>query len=187
MTNLVVVIICSIPRCQLAHVLLTRRRVVRVCEMSSATGSLSIALWYMRYSVAVRWSNCVRWCETCWRWYCALDCSYAMVSTPYIMACARTSFGRMPSVFGANHSRELSGMFWLRELLRRNGNGFVLLQVGWGLYRNNIGQRWYRWDNGQILCRLVRFRDQYHWSMPSGNVPVQQECDPVLLSLYLSC
>ena len=108
MINLAVIIICSIPRCQLAHTLLMRYHDVGVRGMSSVTGGLGIILWCVRYSVAVKWSSCVRWSEACWRWYCALECSCAMASAPYILACAWTPAGRMPSVFGANHGGELS-------------------------------------------------------------------------------
>ena len=106
-TDLAVVIIYSISHYQLVHALLMRCHTVGGRGMSSATGGLDIVVLCAIYSVAIRLSSCVRWCENCWKWCCDLDCLRAMSSSPYIVVCTRTSLGRMPSIFGANHGGEL--------------------------------------------------------------------------------
>ena len=107
-TNLLVVVNYSIPSCQLAYALLMSRREAGVCGLRSVSYGLGMFFWWARYRVAVWRSICVRWCEVWRRWCCINGCSCARKSALYIVVCARTSFGRIHSVCGANHGGELS-------------------------------------------------------------------------------
>ena len=64
-TSFAVVIICSIPRCQLALALLMRQRATCVHGIRSSLFDGGVVVLWSRYSVVVRVSRSARCCDAC--------------------------------------------------------------------------------------------------------------------------
>ena len=144
-TSFEVIMSCSIPLFQLAHVLLMSCRVCGVLRIRVSAGGRGLVVMSVLYKVVVSMSRAARRCVIWWRCACALGwlCVIAKVSS--ILACEQTSSGRIPIVFGANHGgvESLASFGYVFRssisVTRRYWDRVVV--GGGGLYLSSIDQK----------------------------------------------